>query len=240
MNFMHGGLQMKFTKNKNMFFISVFILIAVYNVVIFVIPFNKGGGFWTGYGFSMLAMLLSSAVSFYAFDREGLKSKFYGIPLISVVWRYLVIQLVTGLLEMILDFIPIPFQYGIAANTVILGACLLGLITVEAAKDEIERIDAQIKEKVFYIKSLQIDIESLVGKASDDSLKKTLKDLVETIRYSDPMSSPQLAAIENKIEAKAAVLAEAVGNTDGDAIKALCDELQQLFAERNRKCKILK
>lgn len=231
---------MKFTKNKNMFFISVFILIAVYNVVIFVIPFNKGGGFWTGYGFSMLAMLLSSAVSFYAFDREGLKSKFYGIPLISVVWRYLVIQLVTGLLEMILDFIPIPFQYGIAANTVILGACLLGLITVEAAKDEIERIDAQIKEKVFYIKSLQIDIESLVGKASDDSLKKTLKDLVETIRYSDPMSSPQLAAIENKIEAKAAVLAEAVGNTDGDAIKALCDELQQLFAERNRKCKILK
>jgi hypothetical protein len=231
---------MKLTKNKGMFFAAVFVLLAVFNVVIFIIPFNKGGGFWTGYGFSMLAILLSAAVSFYAFDREGLKSKFYGVPLISVVWRYLVIQVIAGALEMVLDFIPIPFQYGIALNTILLGACLIGLITVEAAKEEIERIDAQIKEKVFYIKSLQVDVEGLIGRSSEDSQKKTLKDLAETIRYSDPMSSPQLAAIENKIEAKAAVLTEAVGSNDGDAIKALCNELQQLFAERNRKCKILK
>jgi len=230
---------MKLTKNKGMFFASIFIILAVFNVVVFVIPFNKGGGFWSGYGFSMLAILLSAAVSFYAFDREGLKSKFYGVPLISVAWLYLVIQVIVGLVEMGLDFIPIPFQYGIALNTILLGACLIGLFTVEASKEEIERIDAQVKEKVFYIKSLQADVEILIGKASDD-MKKMLKDLAETIRYSDPMSSPQLAAIENKIEAKAAGLTEAVDRADGNAIKALCDELQQLFAERNRKCKVLK
>jgi len=231
---------MKITKNKGMFFAAVFIIIAVFNVVVFVIPFNKGGGFWTGYGFSMLSMLLTAVTAFYAFNREGLKSKVYGIPLISVVWRYFIIQLVIGLVEMVLDFIPIPFQYEIAVNTILLGACLLGLITVEAAKDEIERIDEKIKEKVFYIKSLQVDVEGLVGRVSDDSLKKMLKDLVETIRYSDPMSSPQLATIENKIEVRMTVLTEAVEKADCDAIKSLCNELQQLFAERNRKCKILK
>jgi hypothetical protein len=230
---------MKLTKNKGMFFASIFIILAVFNVVVFVIPFNKGGGFWSAYGFSILAILLSAAVSFYAFDREGLKSKFYGVPLISVAWRYLVIQVIVSLIEMGLDFIPIPFQYGIALNTILLGACLIGLFTVEASKEEIERIDAQVKEKVFYIKSLQADVESLAGRASDD-MKKLLKDLAETIRYSDPMSSPQLAAIENKIEAKAAGLTEAVDNANGDVIKALCNELQQLFAERNRKCKVLK
>jgi hypothetical protein len=212
-------MQMKFTKNRKMFFIAVFIIIAVFNVIVFVIPFHKGGGFWSGYGFSMLALLLSAAVSFYAFDKEGLKSKFYGIPLISVVWRYLVIQLIIGLLEMILDFIPIPFQYGIAVNTIILGACLLGLITVEAVKDEVVRIDEKIKEKVFYIKSLQADVEGLIGRAPDD-MRKLVKDLAETIRYSDPMSSPQLAAIENKIEARASVLAEAVNNANGEPVKA--------------------
>jgi len=231
---------MKITKNKGMFFAAVFIIIAVFNVVVFVIPFNKGGGFWTGYGFSMLAMLLTAAAAFYAFSREGLKSKVYGIPLISVVWRYFIIQLVIGLVEMVLDFIPIPFQYEIAINTILLGACILGLITVEAAKEEIERIDEKIKEKVFYIKSLQVDVEGLVGRVSEDSLKKMLKELVETIRYSDPMSSPQLATIENKIEGRAAALAEAVEKLDGDAVMAFCNELQQLFAERNRKCKILK
>jgi hypothetical protein len=231
---------MKFTKNKKMYFIAVLILLVIFNVVVFVIPFHRGGGFWTGYGFSMLAILITAAVSFYAFDKEGLKSKFYGIPLITVVWRYLVIQIILGLAEMILDFIPIPFQFGIAANAILLGVCLLGLITVEAAKDEIARIDEKIKEKVFYIKSLQADVETLISRAQDDSLKKMLKDLVETIRYSDPMSNPQLAVIENKIEAKAAILAEAVGNADGDSIKTLCNEMQQLFAERNRKCKLLK
>jgi hypothetical protein len=71
-------------------------------------------------------------------------------------------------------------------------------------------------------------------------MKKTLKDLAETIRYSDPMSSPQLAAIENKIEAKAAALADIVGKADADGAKTACNELQMLFADRNRKCKILK
>jgi Holliday junction resolvasome RuvABC endonuclease subunit len=231
---------MNMTKNKGMFFAAVFIIAAVYNVIVFVIPFNKGGGFWAGYGFSMLAVLLTAAICLYAFDREGLKSKVFGVPLIMVAWRYLLIQLILGLVEMALDLIPIPFQIGIALNTILLGICLLGLIVVEASKEEIERIDAQVKEKIFFIKSLQVDVEGMVEKSSDDSVKKTLKALAETVRYSDPMSSPQLAAIENKIEAKATVLAETVEKADGDAIKALCDELQQLFAERNRKCKILK
>jgi len=218
----------------------VFIILAVFNAVVFVIPFNRGGGFWTGYGFSMLALLLSAGISFYAFGREGLRSKFYGIPLISVMWRYLVIQLIIGLIQMGLDFIPVPFQYGFVVNVIFLGACLIGLITVEASKEEIERIDEKIKEKVFYIKSLQVDVEGLADRASDDSIKKVLKDLAETIRYSDPMSSPQLAAIENKIEAKVSVLSETVEKKDWDTVKVFCTELQQLFAERNRKCKILK
>jgi len=229
---------MKFTKNKAMSLAVVFIILAVYNVVVFVIPFARGGGFWTGYGFSMLAVLLTAAVGFYAFEKEGLKSKFYGIPLVSVAWRYLIVQLIVGFLEMILQVIP--FQYGIALNVILLGVCLIGLIAVDAAKEEVERIDAKIKEKVFYIKSLQSDVEGLMDKAIDESVKKLLNDLVETIQYSDPMSSPQLAAIENKIEVKASVLAEAVRKSDNEAVKDLCEELQQLFSERNRKCKILK
>ena len=229
---------MQFTKNKGMFFASVFIVFVVYNVLVFVIPFSRGDGFWVGYGFSMVAMALTATVCFYVFRHEGLRSKVYGVPLIFVAWYYFVIQLIIGLLEMFSSVVP--FQYGIAVNTVLLGACLIGLIVVDVSKDEIECIDEKVKEKVFYIKSLQIDVVGLVDKASDESMKNVLKELAETIRYSDPMSSPQVVAIENKIEAKVAVLAETVTKADTDAVKALCNELQQLFAERNRKCKALK
>jgi hypothetical protein len=229
---------MRLSKNKTMSLVMVGVILVLYNVVVFVIPFIRGGGFWTGYGFSMLALLLAVSVGQYLFDREGLKSKIYGLPLVSVIWRYLVVQLIVGVLEMALPMVP--FQYEIALNVILLGACIIGLIAVDISADEIERIDEKVKEKVFYIKSLQVDIECLADRVADEPAKKLLKDVAETIRYSDPMSGPQLATIENKIEAKVSVLTDAVEKADIDSISLLCNELQQLFSERNQKCKILK
>ncbi|NLU31183.1 MAG: hypothetical protein GXX04_00975, partial [Clostridiaceae bacterium] len=166
------------------------------------------------------------------------KSKFYGWPLVSVAWIYFIVQLIVGFIEMILSFVPI--QYGILINAILLAACLLGLISGNAAEEEIQRIDEKVKEKVFYIKSLQADVEGMVDMVADESAKKALKDLAEALRYSDPMSSPQLAAVENKIEARVAALGEAGSACNFTEIKPMCDEIQLLIAERNRKCKLLK
>lgn len=54
------------------------------------------------------------------------------------------------------------------------------------------------------------------------------------------MSSSQLTAIEHEIEIKVAGLADAISICDSSIIKSSCDEIQQLIAERNRKCKIMK
>jgi len=227
---------MKITRNKVTSLAVVVIILVMYNVVVFALPFSKGGGFWTGYVFSMSALLLTASVNFYAFNHKGLRSKYYSMPLASVAWYYLIIQLTVGLLEMAVQ--AIPYRYGIAVNILLLGACLIGLIAVNVAREEIERIDEKTKEKVFYIKSLQADVELLEAKTSDDILIKAIKALVETIRYSDPMSSQQLAIVENKIEIGIATLTESI--SDIETAKTLCDDLQQLFAERNRKCKLLK
>ena len=227
---------MNFTKNKRMSLIAVFTLLVVYNVVAFVIPFDRHGGFWTGYSFSMLAILITAAGAFYALGQEGMKSKFYGLPLVSVVWIYLTTQLVAGFIQMSIP--EIPFRYGIVVNVLLLGACLIGLITVNISKEEIDRLDDKVKEKFIIIKPLLADVEGLEARASDESNKKDLKELVETIRYSDPMSSPQLASIENEIEVKVTALME--NGADVDVTRAICNELQQLFAQRNRKCRLLK
>ena len=227
---------MNLTKNKGLSIAAVFTIIAVYNVIAFVLPFIRSSGFWIGYSFSMLAMLLTAVVSLYALGREGLKSKVYGIPLVSVIWLYLIIQLIAGLIEMAVPLIP--YQYGLVVNVVLLGGCLIGLIAVNIGKEEIERIDEKVKEKVFFIKSLHGDVDGLIARTTDESLKKAIKELSDTIRYCDPMSNLQLAAIENRIEVKVASLADSISSTD--TAKAICNELQQLFAERNRKCKLLK
>lgn len=60
---------MNISKNKGLSLVIVFILLAVYNLIAFVLPFNRGGMFWTGYVFSMAAILLTASVGFYAFGR---------------------------------------------------------------------------------------------------------------------------------------------------------------------------
>jgi len=229
---------MNISKNKGLSLVITFIIFAVYNIIAFLLPNGKGGMFWTGYGFSMAAILLTAGVGFYTLERKGLKSKVYGVSLLTLVWSYLIAQLIIGLLEMALP--SIPFQYGIILNAILLGGCLIGLIAADIAIDEVERIDENVKKKVSYIKSLQTDIESLIGKNKDEAAKKALKDLAEAIRYSDPMSSSQLSAIENEIKVKAAGITDAAASADSSAIVSICGEMQQLVAERNRTCKTLK
>lgn len=231
----NGVKRMASTRYQKMLLTAIVIVLIVYNVVVFLLPFPRHYGFWVGYSFSLISMLFTAAVSLYVIGREGLRSKFYGVPLVYVAWSYLVVQVLLGLRQMAL---PVPYQYNLIINIVLLGACLIGLIGINMAKEEIERIDQKVSEKVFYLRSLRAELEGLVDGTKDETLRKMIKELAETIRYSDPMSSPQLAALENKIEVKAAQLAESIHNVEAAA--ALCQEIQMLFAERNRKCKILK
>ena len=67
------------------------------------------------------------------------------------------------------------------------------MISSNAGCNEIERVEANVQKKVFYIRELQAAIELLADNESDAAVKTALAQLAERIRYSDPMSSEQLA-----------------------------------------------
>jgi MFS family permease len=225
-------------KSKILTLVAALIILAVFNVIAFAAPFTRAGTFWTGYAFTTLAVIIATAAIFYALDRAGLRSKFYGLPILYVAWSYLVAQVIAGLIFMM--FPDIPRWVALVVSVILLAAALLGFIAVDLSRDEIERVDAKVREKVFYIKSLQSELENLAAQVSDPALKKSLIELAEAFRYSDPMSSPQLAALENQIAGQVAALAPAVAAENIAGALAQCGELQQLLAERNRKCKLLK
>ena len=75
-------------KKGLMYFITAIIIFLAINITAFVIPFNRTATYWIGYGFTMVAILVSFPVSFYAF-RGDLKSKFYGFTLVYLAWGYL-------------------------------------------------------------------------------------------------------------------------------------------------------
>ena len=108
------------------------------------------------------------------------------------------------------------------------------MISAEAGRGEIERVETKVKQKVFYIKSLQVDVELLAKNESDSEVKAELEKLAEKIRFSDPMSLPELGAIEKDIADKTNGLKTAVDKL------TVITEIDALLAERNAKIKILK
>ena len=163
---------------------------------------------------------------------ESLKSKFLGFSVVHIGIVYLVVQIIALI---VLLFIPtLPIWSAVVACAVIAGVSAACMIASDVGRGEIERVSAKVQEKTFYIKQLQADVELLAGAETDTATKSALTRLSEKIRYSDPMSDEQPAAVEDRITAKIAEL-----KSSTDKVKII-NELNSLLDERNRKIKILK
>lgn len=221
------------SKNKGMAYAVLGIFFVIFNVIAFAIPTAKTATFRVAYIFTLIAFVMQPFIWKFAFkDTDTLKSKFLGIPLISVGVIYLLVQIVAVAVFMALSFVQ--SWIAIVVCILILGVSAVCLIGTETGREEIIRIEHKVSKKVFYIKSLQVDIEMLANAESDADTKAALTNLAEKIRFSDPMSNELLADLESKIIDK-------INDLKSTEQKAtIIKELTLLFDERNKKCKLLK
>lgn len=225
-------------KKSKWFAISLIVLV-VFNVIAFVAPFNKTSTFWIGYGFGIVAIVLEFFVNQKVQNTgKELKSRFYGWPLMIVAFVYLTVQIILSLLFMIAS--SIDARIAIIASVLCLAVCLIGLIAGEGAKNIIEQIDLKVKEKEFFIKSLESDLHLLSASCSDAVAKKSIIALADAIRFSDPMSSDLLSDIESEIADGCKTIKVLVEDCQFDLVNQECSRTMNLLAKRNEKCKLLK
>lgn len=220
-------------KNKGMAYAVLAIVFVLFNVIAFSIPTAKTATFWIAYAFSVAAFASQIAIWKFAFKGAvSLKSKFLGIPLISVGTTYLIIQIIAFAVFMAL---PLTASWiTIVVCALILGISAICLIGTETGREEVGRVEEMVEKKVFYIKSLQVDIEMLASTETDDDTKMALTKLADKIRFSDPMSNEALADLEAEISAKVKELKTAENKS------AIITVLDSLITERNKKAKLLK
>ena len=220
-------------KNSKLGYAVLGIVFVLFNVIAFAIPTVKTGTFWIAYAFSVVAFASQIGIWKVALGKEDtLKSKFLGFPVVHIGIVYLIVQTVVFAVFMAVP--TLPAWSAIVVCTLVLGIFAICMISAEAGRGEIERIETKVKQKVFYIKSLQVDVELLVNSESDGAIKKALQKLAEKIRFSDPMSLPELETIEKEIADKTNTL-----KTAADKLTVIA-EIDALLAERNAKIKILK
>lgn len=220
-------------KNSTKGYVLLGILFVLVSIIAFAVPTAKTATFWIAYVFTAAAFAAQIGIWKTALGKEGtLKSKFLGFPIVHIGIVYAIIQVIAFAVFL---FAPtLPTWSAIVVCPIIAGLSAVCMISADAGRNGIERVEAKVQNKVFYVREMQADIELLADNESDAAVKTALTHLAEKIRFSDPMSNEQLADLENKISIKAAEL-----KTSSSKLKIIT-ELNSLLDERNKKCKILK
>lgn len=187
-------------KNSTKGYVILGILFTLVSIIAFAVPTLKTATFWIAYVFTAAAFAAQIIIWRTALGKEALKSKFLGFPVVHIGIVYAIIQTVAFAVFL---FAPtLPVWSAIVVCSIIAGVSAVCMISTDAGLNEIERVEAEVQEKVFFIRELQADIELIATTETDADTKAELTRLAEKISFSDPMSNEQLMDLENKISTK--------------------------------------
>lgn len=211
------------------------ILLAVYHILVFAVPFQHNALFWTSYGFGWAAFAMLGLGAYLGLGRkDDAKSKFYGYPIARLAAIYFGVQMVLGLAAMAVSVVPV--WAAVVVYGILLALAALGMIGADAVVEEIHRQDAKLKKDVTFMRDLQSKVNQMAAQTEVPEVKK----FAEDVRYSDPVSCEALAEIERDLAAAVDELQAAIVDGDRDAIPALCRKAASVLGERNRLCRLNK
>lgn len=227
-------------KNKIRMYVALGIVLVVYSVIAFAIPFEKNQTFAFSYLFAVIAILLQLYVFHISFRKEGtVRSKFYGFPIVRIGGIYLIGQLILSLIEMLVAG-KLAAWIALVLNIVIAAIAFLGIISADAMRNEIERQDVKLVKDVENMRRLQSMANSLLAVCEDEEIKDSLKKLAEEFRYSDLVSSDATKTYEEELMQMLQELQVALMEKDSNSAKALYTRISLDLKERNRLCALNK
>ena len=236
-----GGANMK--KGFKTYAIAWAILLVLFNVIAFVSPARAGvdkytSSFWIGYGFITVCFVGNLLCAYSAFKADSAQKLFYNIPLISISYLALILSFVFGGLCMLLP--NLPYWVGIIVCVAVLALFAIAIVKASAAAELVERVDEKVKTQTSFVRNMTTEAESLMNRARSPEIKAACKKVFEALRYSDPVSNPDISVIEAKITVKMDELENAVGDDDVGKVNNLADDVIQLIIDRNNKCRRMK
>lgn len=212
------------------------VLLVLYILLAFLIPFVKTAVFWISFAFTLATFAVTGWSLYTAFlKKPDATSRFYGFPIARIGVIYGGVQLVVGLLSMALG-IWIPAWLAVLVYAAMLGAAVIGLVSADAVVETIHTQDQKLKKDVTFMRSLQSKANQMAAQCNLPEVQQ----FCENIRYSDPVSSEALAEIERDLSAAVDDLQAAIVDGDSGVICQLARRADGLLGERNRVCKLCK
>lgn len=224
--------------SKIFFEIVEAIVFAIYNLIVFICLPNMTATFWTAYLFTVLSFVLLVGNYILPLHGKSDKEKFYSLPLLIVSITYWFVQILVG--GILILFSAVSVKVAVVLEVVLLAVYLIVAIFLLLGKRNIQNLDVSTKDRIVFMQLLSNDVAAMIAKTTDVAIRSRLEELKDAIQSSDPMSHTSLALVDQKISNKIADLSDLVKNNDVVRVGNMIDEVEQVLADRNRKCKVLK
>lgn len=228
--------------NAKKYYVTAWIIAAVvFHAIMFLLP-NAGfelekGTVWVIYLSIMISLIGQAVCSLYYASKQKKEERFLYIPVVLISYIALLMNLLLALEAVTLSFLPTWFTVLVAL--LVWAFYALAVIRTIAAADMVIEIDKKVVQQTNYMRTLTARAKAL-EQGAPATVKKQVSKVYESLRYSDPMSAPQLAEVEAKIQTAYELFAKAVQSADEKSVETQSDNLCNLVKERNELCKIYK
>lgn len=225
-------------KNFKYYIITWLISVAVFNIISFIAPIIRVGLFWVGYAMITVMFIIQLACSLMFFKQNNKEKIFLNIPIITISYAALIVSVIVGLVFMAIT--GVSFWLAIIIASLVTGFYLIAIISVKTATDSIENTNEKVNLQTLFVKSLNVEAQTLAQKAYNDDIRFITDRVCEAVRYSDPVSNESLADCESKITLKFKEFEKSVVEHNTELAEKISNELISLINERNQKCKLMK
>ena len=224
------------SKNQTRMLVLWCVALGVFHIVILFLPLTRNFLFWLAYAFDVVAIIGQLPIMSLAFKNgQDAKSRFYGFPIARVGLIYLVVQFIAGTVVMLLcEWVPL--WLAMILFVCILAFAIVGVIGTDTMRDKVEKIDS---ETISHTQMMR-ELSSKVKQLSEHYTYSQLAKLAEEIRYSDPVSSDALRAVEERLSHSIDALTKALAEGNTDLINRLIQNTFSILNERNQLCKQMK
>ena len=212
------------------------VFIVIFNLIAFITASDYSANFWSGYAFITLSWLclvfvLMSTVR--RKDHEGY-GLFLSAPIITISLVYLLFELITGVLVMVIpDF---NLTASIVIQVLIFGIYLIVIFGLSFYKGMATQKLSERSGDTAFKKSLVMQIENAKNRCKNPALKQKLVEMYDLLKYSDPVSSQATTDCEARIMELFPQITADLYQKEKSTTLALCDEIAVLINQRNALC----
>lgn len=218
---------------------GAFIGIAILTAIL--IPLPKDNLVFTAYVFLLLAVIISAA-SLWQLSVSGAKNYLTSLAFPLALKGYLVLTILLAIVVVTLDLTGTwhlsPLWYAVI-NIVITGFTAWKLLAIGAGQTAITRVGDEIKKQTDDWKMLLADTESLLTTVPA-SMKESVSEVRDVIRYADPISHPDIAKLDESIRTGVIQLKKLVAENNESEVSALCQKIIDNVRDRSDRLKLLK